>query len=74
MRIHQQLIEFKKAFIILDEANKELQRYINSSKFLCGNELDRYVNISDIQSRLYNAEERLFQETSVFELIGENND
>lgn len=30
----------------------ELKAYLCSSKFNCGNELDRYVNITDVLNRL----------------------
>lgn len=30
----------------------ELKKYLCSSKFNCGNELDRYVNITDVLNRL----------------------
>lgn len=33
---------------------EELRKYINSSKFNCGGELDGYVNTKDIEARLQN--------------------
>jgi hypothetical protein len=30
----------------------DLRRYLNSSKFRCGDELDGYVNVSDVLERL----------------------
>jgi hypothetical protein len=39
----------------LEEVNsrmKELRAYLNSEKFHCGDELDNYVNISDVILRL----------------------
>jgi hypothetical protein len=35
-----------------DDLIGDLFRYLNSPKFNCGNELDRYVNIADVQARL----------------------
>ena len=33
----------------------ELAAYLNSSKFQCGNSLDRYVNVQDVLNRLQDA-------------------
>jgi hypothetical protein len=35
-----------------DEIVNELFKYLNSSKFQCGDELDNYVNIKDIMTYL----------------------
>ena len=37
---------------IIQSGLDELMRYMQSSKFHCGDELDGYVNISDVVSRL----------------------
>jgi hypothetical protein len=39
-----------------DEFVSELKTYLNSSKFSCGDELDGYVQINDILSRIRNLE------------------
>jgi hypothetical protein len=31
---------------------QDMQRYLNSNKFRCGDELDQYININDILTRL----------------------
>ena len=31
---------------------KELQKYVSSSKFSCGDSLDGYVNVKDIDNRI----------------------
>lgn len=37
----------------------ELLRYMNSEKFHCGNELDGYINTSDVQAYLMRIKESL---------------
>jgi hypothetical protein len=34
----------------------ELQNYLMSDKFRCGNELDEYVNVKDVQSMINNVQ------------------
>jgi hypothetical protein len=37
---------------IIKESLDDLRRYLNSSKFQCGDELDGYVNVKDVLDRL----------------------
>jgi hypothetical protein len=46
----------------IDDANDaitELLTYLSSKKFRCGNELDGYVNVSDVRSRVLLIKENL---------------
>ena len=36
----------------INELINEFQQYLNSDKFACGNELDGYINISDVHDML----------------------
>ena len=37
----------------------ELHKYLNSSKFRCGDSLDGYINISDVRKYLYMTDDSL---------------
>ena len=41
------------------EAIMDLAGYLNSSKFSCGDDLDGYVNVEDVKSRLINIKDAL---------------
>lgn len=53
--IHTLQAEVKRLEYIIEQNREivnDLRRYLNSSKFHCGNELDGYVNVQDVISRL----------------------
>ena len=44
--------ELKKAVDAANETIMDLAQYLNLPKFHCGDELDGYVNVEDVKSRL----------------------
>lgn len=50
--LQDQVSELRTQKDAVNEQITSLMAYINSPKFQCGDELDGYVNISDVMSRL----------------------
>lgn len=51
-KLEQRVEELNLQRAVAWEQIAELKGYLCSSKFNCGNELDRYVNITDVLNRL----------------------
>jgi hypothetical protein len=50
--LQAQVQELENKNKMLKDGLKELQKYVSSSKFSCGDSLDGYVSVKDIDNRI----------------------